>query len=432
MAISRRFLTGILTAFLPGSRAAFAQDGLPAMRQAVTPALDTGNTAWMLVSTVFVLMMIIPGLVLFYGGMVRKKNVLTTMAHGFTICCLVSVLWYAAGYSLAFTTGSPYLGDLSKMMLHGITVHSLTQTYPEYLWVTFQMAFAAITPAIISGAFAERMKFSAMLWFTALWSLLVYVPICHWIWGGGWMSADGVLDFAGGTVIHVNAGIAGLVAAIAIGKRTGYGSVNMAPHNLTLSLIGVSLLWIGWFGFNAGSAGAAGGLAAIAMLNTQIASAAAALAWMSVEWTVSRKPSVLGILSGAIAGLVGITPAAGFVNPTGALIIGVIAGAVCYLSAIWLKRIFGYDDTLDVFGVHGVGGIVGALLTGAFADPAINPAGAGASVWVQFCGLVIAMAYSALITLFILCAIKAVIGLRTHPSEEIEGLDISLHGETVQ
>lgn len=431
MAMLKRISPGILIALFLSSKAIAAEEAPAALNTAVGAALDTGDTAWMLVSTAFVLLMIIPGLALFYGGMVRRKNVLATMMHSFATCCLISILWYIVGYSLAFGEGGPYLGDLSKVMLRGVTVHSLTNTFPEYLWITFQMAFAIITPAFITGAFAERMKFSAMLWFTALWSLCVYVPICHWIWGGGFMSSDGVLDFAGGTVIHVNAGVAGLVAAFIVGKRTGYGSVNMAPHNLTLSLIGASLLWIGWFGFNAGSAGAAGGLAAIAMLNTQIATATAAMAWMAVEWGISRKPSVLGIISGAIAGLVAITPAAGFVNPTGALMIGLVSGIVCYVSAVWLKRLFGYDDSLDAFGVHGVGGIVGTLLTGVFADPAVNPDGAHASVWTQFSGLLIAMMYSALVTALILYAVKAMIGLRAHPSEEVEGLDIALHGESI-
>ncbi|UXM96406.1 ammonium transporter [Bartonella sp. HY329] len=386
----------------------------------------------MLVSTAFVLLMTIPGLALFYGGMVRKKNVLSTMMHSFAVCCLVSVLWFIIGYSLAFGEGNAYWGDLSYLFLHGITINSLSNTIPQYLWVVFQMAFAIITPALMTGAFAERMKFSSLLVFMGAWLLLVYTPICHWVWQpNGFLAQDGVLDFAGGTVIHVNSGVAGLVAAIIIGKRSGYGTTNMAPHNLTLSMIGASLLWIGWFGFNAGSAGGANGLAAVAFINTQIATAAAALAWMFVEWSMSKRPSVLGIISGAVAGLVAITPAAGFVNPTGALIIGLIGGGVCYFSAVWLKRLLGYDDSLDAFGVHGVGGIVGALLTGVFADAAINEAGKDASVWIQFVGLVAAIVYSAIVTAIILYAIKFTIGLRPTKQQEIEGLDISLHGETI-
>lgn len=410
---------------------AFGQEVVAQTAGATAPTLDTGDTAWMLVSAAFVLLMTIPGLALFYGGMVRKKNVLATMMHSFAVCCLVSVLWFIVGYSLAFGEGNAYWGDFSYLFLHGITINSLYNTIPEYLWVVFQMAFAIITPALMTGAFAERMKFSSLLIFMGAWLLLVYTPICHWVWGGGFLGQDGVLDFAGGTVIHVNSGVAGLVAAIIIGKRSGYGSTNMAPHNLTLSMIGASLLWIGWFGFNAGSAGAANGLAAVAFINTQIATAAAALAWMFVEWSMSKRPSVLGIISGAVAGLVAITPAAGFVNPTGALIIGLIGGGVCYFSAVWLKRLLGYDDSLDAFGVHGVGGIVGALLTGVFADAAINEAGKDASVWIQFVGLVAAIVYSAIVTAIILYAIKFTIGLRPTKQQEIEGLDISLHGETI-
>lgn len=396
--------------------------------------LNSGDTAWMLVSTAFVLLMTIPGLALFYGGMVRKKNVLTTMTQSFAICCLISVLWLVVGYSLAFSGSNPYFGDFSHMFLNGISIDDLTNTFPTYLWIAFQMAFAVITPALITGAFAERMKFSAMLWFMGLWSLLVYAPICHWIWGGGFLGDHGVLDFAGGTVIHVNAGVAGLVSVLILGKRQGYGSVNMAPHNLTLSMIGAALLWIGWFGFNAGSAGAANKVAAIALLNTQVAAAAGALGWMVVEWAVSKKPSVLGIISGSVAGLVGITPAAGFVEPMSALYIGIICGPVCYIASVYLKRALGYDDSLDAFGVHGVGGIVGALLTGFFAsniffdDPADY---AKVSVLNQAYGLVVSMIYSAIVTAIILYAIKAVIGLRPTQQQEVEGLDISLHGETV-
>ncbi|MHC5305957.1 ammonium transporter [Bartonella sp. LJL80] len=421
---------------LMGASTGFAQE-VETVTEVVTEIptkLDSGDTAWMLVSTAFVLLMTIPGLALFYGGMVRKKNVLATMTQSFAICCLVSVIWFVVGYSFTFSGENPYYGDFAHLFLKGISIDDLNGTFPTYLWITFQMAFAVITPALITGAFAERMKFSAMLWFMGLWSLLVYAPICHWVWGGGFLGKDGVLDFAGGTVIHVNAGVAGLVTVLILGKREGYGSVNMAPHNLTLSMIGAALLWIGWFGFNAGSAGAANKVAAIAMLNTQVATAAGALCWMIVEWAVSKKPSVLGIISGAVAGLVAITPAAGFVEPMGALIIGIIAGPVCYVAAVFLKRALGYDDSLDAFGVHGVGGIVGALLTGYFASDIFfdDPdAYAKVSVLNQAYGLVAAIIYSAVVTAIILYVIKAVIGLRPTKQQEIEGLDISLHGETI-
>jgi Amt family ammonium transporter len=401
------------------------------------PKLDTGDTAWMLTSTALVLMMTIPGLGLFYGGMVRKKNVLATVMQSFAITCLVTVLWMIFGYSLAFTESgmNAYIGGLSKLFLNGVgnaTTNSLAATIPETVFITFQMTFAIITPALITGAFAERMKVSAMVWFMCLWLLLVYCPIAHWVWGGGFLGSAGVLDFAGGTVVHINAGIAGLVAAIIIGKRKGYGTTAMAPHNLTWSFIGAALLWVGWFGFNAGSAVGANALAGAAMLNTQIATAAAAIAWMFAEWIVAKKPSLLGIVSGAVAGLVAVTPAAGFVNPTGSLILGLIAGAGCYIAAVFLKRAFGYDDSLDVFGVHGVGGIIGALLTGVFADVAINELGKDASIVTQAYGVAVTIVYTAVVTAIILYVIKAFVGLRPTPQGEEEGLDITLHGETVQ
>jgi len=404
---------------------------------AVTPKLDTGDTAWMLTSTALVLMMTIPGLALFYGGMVRRKNVLATVMQSFAITCLVTVLWMIFGYSLAFTEGSmnAYIGSLSKAMLGGVsntTTNALAATIPEWVFITFQMTFAIITPALITGAFAERMKFSAMMWFMGLWLLLVYVPIAHWVWGGGFLGSAGVLDFAGGTVVHINAGIAGLVAALIIGPRKGYGTVNTAPHNLTWSLIGASLLWVGWFGFNAGSAVGANALAGAAMVNTQVATAAAALAWMVCEWLILKKPSLLGILSGAVAGLVAITPAAGFVNPTGGLVIGILAGAGCYAAAVHLKKALGYDDSLDVFGVHGIGGIIGAILTGVFADAAINELGKDASVATQVYGVAVTIIYTAVVSAIILFVIKTVIGLRPSAQDEEEGLDITQHGETVQ
>lgn len=413
---------------------------LPAFAEAAQPKIDSGDTAWMLTSTALVLMMTIPGLGLFYGGMVRKKNVLATLMQSFAITCAVTVLWMVVGYSITFTNSDPdapgrFIGGFGHLFLSGVgvgTVNPLAPTIPEYVFSMFQMSFAIITPALIAGAFAERMKFSAMFLFTALWLLFVYCPIAHWVWGGGFLGGLGVLDFAGGTVVHINAGVAGLVCALAIGKRKGYGEVNMAPHNLVLSMVGASLLWVGWFGFNAGSAVASNALAGAAMMNTQVATAAAALAWMATEWLFARKPSLLGIVSGAVAGLVAVTPASGFVNPTGALVIGIAAGILCFFAATKLKHAFGYDDSLDAFGVHGVGGIVGALLTGLFADPAINPAGKAHSIVTQFYGVVATIAYTAVATFIILLIVKALVGLRPTPMEEEEGLDITQHGEVVQ
>ncbi|KAB0572179.1 ammonium transporter [Brucella pituitosa] len=419
-----------LPALLVLAGTALAQDAA-----APTPTLDTGDTAWMLTSTALVLMMTIPGLALFYGGMVRKKNVLSTVMQSFAVTCLMSVLWMVVGYSLAFTDGgsmNAYIGGFSKAFFSGVTMDSLTGTIPEYLFIVFQMTFAVITPALIAGSFAERMKFSSMLVFLTLWLFIVYIPVAHWVWGGGFLGSDGVLDFAGGTVVHINAGVAGLVAALIIGKRDGYGQTNMAPHNLVLSVIGAALLWVGWFGFNAGSALGANSLAAVAMLNTQVATAGAALAWMFAEWAIAGKPSVLGIISGAVAGLVAVTPAAGFVNPMGALILGIIAGAVCYVAAVKIKHALGYDDSLDAFGVHGVGGFVGAILTGVFADATINAAGEGATVGKQFFGAAITVVYTAVATAIILYVVKAVMGLRPSKQAEMEGLDIALHGESVQ
>jgi len=413
---------------------------LPAFAQAAQPKLDSGDTAWMLTSTALVLMMTIPGLGLFYGGMVRKKNVLATLMQSFAITCAVTVLWMVVGYSITFTNSDPnqpgrFIGSFAHLFLTGVginTVNALAPTIPEYVFSMFQMTFAIITPALIAGAFAERMKFSAMFIFMCLWVLLVYCPIAHWVWGGGFLGGLGVLDFAGGTVVHINAGVAGLVCALVIGKRKGYGEVNMAPHNLVLSMVGASLLWVGWFGFNAGSAVASNALAAVAMMNTQVATAAAALAWMFTEWFLAGKPSLLGIVSGAVAGLVAVTPASGFVNPTGALVVGLVAGIVCYFAATKLKHAFGYDDSLDAFGVHGVGGIVGALLTGVFADPAINAAGKAHSIVTQFFGVTVTIAYTAIATLIILYVVKTLVGLRPFPMEEEEGLDITQHGEVVQ
>ncbi len=416
---------------------------LPALAQAAdeAPKFDTGDTAWMLTSTALVLMMTIPGLALFYGGMVRKKNVLSTVMQSFAICCLATVLWLIVGYSLAFTSGSTIIGGLSRVFMAGLaldSVHELAKTIPETVFLTFQLTFAIITPALIAGAFAERMKFSAMMWFMALWLLIVYAPIAHWVWGGGFLGTWGVLDFAGGTVVHINAGVAGLVCALVLGKRKGYGTENMAPYNLVYSVIGASLLWVGWFGFNAGSAAGASTNAGMAMAVTQFATAAAALAWMFAEWVTRGKPSVLGIISGAVAGLVAITPAAGFVNPMGALAIGIIAGIICFWGATGLKKAMGYDDSLDAFGVHGLGGFVGAILTGVFAVQSIGGEGKSGlidgnagQVLTQLWGSLVCMAWCAVATFIILKIVDALVGLRVTTEEEVEGLDINLHGETV-
>ena len=443
---------------LAATHPALAQDASSAMSSAAADAtasasaapapapspINSGDTAWMLTSMALVLMMTIPGLGLFYAGMVRKKNVLATVMQSFAITCVVTVLWFIIGYSAAFTNDDPsapgaFIGSFAHFMLNGIgagSVSPLAGTIPEYVFNAFQMTFAIITPALICGAFAERMKFSALLIFMSLWLLFVYVPIAHWVWGGGFLGGLGVLDFAGGTVVHINAGVAGLVCALVLGKRKGFGTTNMAPHNLVLTFIGAGLLWVGWFGFNAGSAVAANGLAGVAMLNTQIATAAAALAWMFAEWLVVKKPSVLGILSGAVAGLVAVTPAAGFVNPTGAFIIGIVAGVLCYYAAAHLKKMIGYDDSLDAFGVHGIGGIIGALLTGVFADPAMNGKaglffGNPGQVWTQIEGIAVTIAWTAVVSFIILMITRVLVGLRPSELDEEEGLDISQHGESV-
>ena len=402
--------------------------------------INSGDTAWMLASTALVLLMTIPGLALFYGGMVRKKNVLATLMQSFAITCLVTVLWVIAGYSIAFMPGGSFMGSLDRLFLNGmlfqkdagkISVSHLGLTIPESVYMTFQMTFAIITPALIAGAFADRMKFSAMLWFIGLWSLLIYSPIAHMMWEpSGYWAAKGVLDFAGGTVVHINAGIAGLVCAVVLGKRIGYGKESMAPHNLTLTLMGASLLWVGWFGFNAGSAVAADGRAGMAMVVTQLATAVAALAWMFTEWMAKGKPSVLGIASGAVAGLVAITPASGFVGIPGAFVIGIAAGVLCFFAATTVKKAFGYDDSLDAFGVHCIGGIVGALLTGVFNVKDIS--GADADFFVQLGAVCTTLVYSGVGSFILLKIIDMVVGLRVSEEEEREGLDISLHGERVE
>ena len=408
----------------------------PIPEEQAEPVLDTGDTAWMLTSTALVLLMSIPGLALFYGGMVRKKNVLTMAMQCFAITCLVTVLWMVAGYSLAFSGSSLVIGNLDKAFLRDMGLESLSGTIPESVYMTFQMTFAIITAVLIVGAFADRMKFSALILFMGGWTLVVYSPIAHWVWGGGFLAEAGVLDFAGGTVVHINAGIAGLIAALVLGKRLGYGSEPLPPHNLVLSVAGASLLWVGWFGFNAGSAVSAGANAGMAMAVTQIATATAGLAWMFAEWVRKGKPSVLGIISGAVAGLVAITPASGYVDPAGALVIGFVAGVACYFASTSIKIALGYDDSLDVFGIHAVGGTVGAILTGVFAVEAIGGApglveGNGGQVVTQLYGVAVTIAYCAIVSFILLKIVDVIVGLRVDQEAEREGLDIHLHGEVV-
>ena len=445
---SRLPLAALAAALLIAAGPAFAAETAP-------PKVDTGDTAWMLASTALVLLMTIPGLALFYAGMVRKKNVLATMMQSFAITCLVTITWMVAGYSLAFTNGNPYTGDLSRLLLKGIEAHiakgadvgfvlgagtdgATPFTIPETVYMMFQMTFAIITPALIAGAFADRMKFSAMCIFMVLWSLLVYSPIAHWVWSAtGWVAALGAIDFAGGTVVHINAGIAGLMCALMLSKRVGFGRDNLAPYNVGYAVIGASLLWVGWFGFNAGSAVGANGRAGMAMAVTQIATAAAALGCMFAEWAAKGKPSVLGAVSGAVAGLVAITPASGFVLPGASIIIGVAAGVVCFWSATSLKHMLGYDDSLDAFGVHGVGGIIGALLTGVFAYGPLSATDAAAEgtvgglhqLGIQAEAVVVTLVYSGIMTLIILKVVDLIVGLRVTTEQEVEGLDVVLHGE---
>lgn len=398
--------------------------------------LDTGDTSWILVSTALVLLMTIPGLALFYGGMVRKKNVLSTMAHSFVAAAVVSIAWVVIGYTLAFGEGNAFIGSLDKFMLSGITTDALSGTIPEILFVIFQMTFAIITVAIISGSIAERMKFGAFVAFITLWVIIVYAPITHWVWGGGWLGSDGALDFAGGTVVHINSGVAGLVAAYMLGKRMGLGKESMAPHNLTLTVIGASLLWVGWFGFNGGSALGANGSAGYALIVTQIAAAAATISWLITEKVVRGKASVLGGASGAVAGLVVITPAAGFVTVGGALAMGLIGGVVCFWGITALKRALKADDSLDAFGLHGVGGIVGAILTAFFASDFIMgdsaPTNVLTQVWIQIEGVIATIVYSAVLTFVILKVIDLIIGIRVDADDERMGLDLSQHGERVE
>lgn len=412
----------LLAAIMPGI--AGAQD-----------VLDSGDTAWMLTATALVLFMTIPGLSLFYAGMVRAKNALSVMMQCFTICCLMTVLWVLYVYSLAFADGSAFVGGLGMAFMAGVGVDSLSGTIPESVFSMFQLTFAIITPALIVGAFAERMKFSAMLWFMAIWVSVVYAPICHWVWGGGWLGEMGVLDFAGGTVVHINAGIAGLVAAIVLGKRRGYPQSPMKPSNLVITMVGAAMLWVGWFGFNAGSELAADGVAGMAMAVTQVATAAGALTWMFAEWKTHGKPSALGLVSGAVAGLVAITPASGYVGPMGALAIGIASGLGCYLSVVKVKRYFGYDDSLDAFGVHGIGGIIGAVLTGVFVDSGLGGVGLAdgvsmvSQVGIQLVGIVATIVYCGVVSFIILKVLDNVIGLRVSEQDEQEGLDLVLHDE---
>jgi len=403
--------------------------------------ISAGDTAWMLTSTALVLMMTVPGLALFYGGMVRKKNLLATMMQSFAITCLVTIRWWLVGYSIAFTPGSTaLLGSFGHSMMSGmvylhdagrLSVSHLGTTIPESVYAMFQLTFAIITPALICGSFAERMKFSAMLWFMGIWLLAVYCPVAHWVWEpSGWISKRGVLDFAGGTVVHINAGIAGLAAALMLGKRQGLGRESMAPYNLTYTVIGASLLWVGWFGFNAGSAVAADGRAGMAFAATQVATAAAALAWMFTEWAAKGKPSVLGIASGAVAGLVAVTPASGYVTPSAAVVIGLAAGVICYLSSTSVKRALGYDDSLDAFGVHCIGGIVGALLTGVLVSKEIS--GVDGSLLTQLLGVGTTLVYGFVMSLAILKLVDLMVGLRVPLDEEREGLDITQHGESIE
>ncbi len=425
MLVRRKWGLLALLAFilLAVPNATFAQD-----------KLDTGDTAWILISTGLVLFMMIPGLAMFYAGLVRTRNVLSVFMHCFGIAALITVLWTIFGYSLAFTASNPFIGNLSKSFLSGVTVDSLSGTIPELLFFVFQMTFAIITPGLFVGAFAERMKFSAVLWFSGLWCVLVYLPITHMVWGeGGYFGAMGVFDFAGGIVVHITAGAAALVAAILVGKRTGYPEQPMPPHNMTMNLVGTAMLWVGWFGFNGGSALAANGQAAMAVVVTQISPSVAALTWIFIEWIKNGKPSALGFATGAIAGLAAITPASGTVGPLGAFAIGLCSGVVAYWAATWLKRTCGYDDALDVVGVHGFGGLVGILLVSFFASTTLGGTVEGLNMGKQFgiqaFAAVGAAVYTLIVSFIILKVIDLVSGLRVDEDTETDGLDVSEHGE---
>ena len=411
----------------------------PGIALAEDATANGANTAWILTSTALVLFMTLPGLALFYGGLVRTKNVLSVLMQCFAIAGVASVLWLIAGYSLAFGEGSAWIGDLSKVMLSGVGRESLSGDIPESLFMLFQMTFAIITPALIIGAFAERMKFSAMLLFSALWLMLVYVPVTHWVWGGGWLGAMGLYDFAGGTVVHITAGVAALVAALVLGPRRGFPTVAMPPHNMTMTVMGAGMLWVGWFGFNGGSALAANGDAAMAMLVTHISAAMGAMMWMSMEWLKFGKPSALGAVTGMVAGLGTITPASGFVGPGGALIIGLLAGFVCFNATMYLKRVLKIDDSLDVFPVHGVGGMLGTLAAGVFSSVELGVfsgygyaegiSSMGGQLYVQLIGVLATVAFTAVVTYVILKVVGALLGLRVTEEQETEGLDIALHEE---
>jgi Amt family ammonium transporter len=409
--------------------------------------IDGADTAWMIGATALVLMMTIPGLALFYAGMVRKKNVLATMAQSLAATFIVSILWALIGYSLTFVGDAPVLGTLQRAFLNGLTMNSispLAKTIPESLFMIYQMTFAIITVALVAGSVADRLRFSAFTLFCVLWLLIVYVPIAHWVWGGGFLGTAGVLDFAGGTVVHLNAGVAGIVAAYVLGPRRGYGSENLAPFDLSLAVIGTGMLWVGWFGFNGGSALGANGRAAMAIVVTHLAASAGACTWMALEWWTRGKPSVLGMISGAVAGLGTITPASGFVLPMHGIIIGILAGGICFWACTWLKLKVGYDDSLDVFGVHGIGGFTGTLLTGVFAVGALSATpelpggvpglleGNGSQVLIQLYGIVVTLVWSGLATYVILKVIGALVSLRVSETDERQGLDVSLHGEALQ
>jgi len=399
--------------------------------------LSAGDTSWMIVATVLVIMMSIPGLALFYGGLVRTKNMLSVLMQVFAIVALMSILWAIAGYSLAFTEGpfNSIIGGFDKAFLAGITPDTLSGTIPEYVFVTFQLTFACITPALIIGAFAERIKFSAVLWFSALWLFVSYIPICHMVWGGGYLGSKGALDFAGGTVVHINAAIAGLVICLVLGKRLGYGKEAMPPHNLPFTMVGAALLWVGWFGFNVGSELAAYGTAGLVLLTTQLCTAASVLGWLFIEWITRGKPTMLGGASGAVAGLVAITPACAFVGPMGAIVLGAITGVVCFFACTKIKSAFGYDDSLDVFGVHGVGGIIGAIGAGILCAPGFGGVGyaegvtMGSQVAIQIEGVVITILWSGIASLILIKIIDGIVGIRPTEDEEREGLDAASHGE---
>ncbi len=412
----------------------------PGMVLAEEASLNSANTAWILTSTALVLFMSLPGLALFYGGLVRTKNVLSILMQCFAIAGVASLLWLIIGYSLAFGEGNAWIGDFSKVMMAGIGRETLSGDIPESLFMLFQMTFAIITPALIIGGFAERMKFSAMLLFSAIWLILVYVPVTHWVWGGGWLGSMGLYDFAGGTVVHITAGVAALVAAVVLGPRKGFPTTAMPPHNMTMTVTGAGMLWVGWFGFNGGSALAANGDAAMAMLVTHISAAAGALTWTAIEWKRFGKPSALGAVTGMVAGLGTITPASGFVGPGGALIIGLLAGAVCFTATQYIKRVLKIDDSLDVFPVHGVGGIMGTMLAGVFSATGLGVfsgygfadgiSSMGGQVWVQFVGVATTVIFTAVVTFVILKLVGAMVGLRVDEEEEIQGLDIVCHEET--